>query len=188
MERKHQHILNVVKAITFHSTVPLNLWNFSIQHDVHLMNKIPSPLLQSKCPYEILFKEFPVLIHLKIFGCLCYATTIQARRTKFSPRAQKSIFLGFQDGTKGYILDDLTSHDLFVSRNVIFYETFLPFKSTNLISPKFIPEPVDIHQSLDDVTPHGPIIPTVFTISAPNPNFSVPVGPNLFLNLKTLVH
>lgn len=56
--------------------------------------------------------------------------------SKFDARARKATFLGFKDGTNGYILYDLNSHNIFVSRHVIFYETNFPFKpSTYSISP-----------------------------------------------------
>lgn len=63
-----------------------------------------------------------------MFGCLSYATSLKAHRTKFDSRARKAIFIGHKDGTKGYILYDLQTHEIFISRNVIFYETVFPFK------------------------------------------------------------
>lgn len=67
VERKHQHILNVARSLLFHSNIPLNLWNFCIQHAVHIINRLLSPLLKSKCPYEILFSQPPSIIHFKVF-------------------------------------------------------------------------------------------------------------------------
>lgn len=76
----------------------------------------------------MIFNSFPVLIHLIVVGCLCFASTLQAHRTKFQPRARKAVFLGFENGTKGYFLYDMSSHEMFVSRNVVFYEHVFPFK------------------------------------------------------------
>lgn len=91
VERKHQHILNVARSLYFHSHVPLNMWNFCVQHAIHLINRLPTPLLNSKCPYEVLFSEPPSLIHLKVFGYLGYAATLTNHRTKFDSRARKCI-------------------------------------------------------------------------------------------------
>ncbi|KAI5430559.1 hypothetical protein KIW84_034951 [Lathyrus oleraceus] len=52
-----------------------------------------------------------------------------AHRTKFDPKAHKAVFIGYKEGTKGYILYDLTHHSIFVSRHVIFYENTFSFKS-----------------------------------------------------------
>lgn len=129
VERKHQHILNVSRAMHFQSNVPLTMWNFCVQQAIHIINRLPTPLLKLKCPYEILYQEHPSLMHLKVFGCLCYATSLMAHRTKFDPRARKAVFIGYKEGTKGYIMYDLTHHSIFVSRHVIFYENTFPFKS-----------------------------------------------------------
>lgn len=110
VERKHQHILNVARALSFKSNLPPTLWNFAIQHSVHLVNRIPTPLLRDSSPDQILFNETLTLIHLKVFGCLAYASTLHANKTKFDPCARKTVFLGYTEGTKGFLLYDLTSH------------------------------------------------------------------------------
>ncbi|MCH83907.1 hypothetical protein A2U01_0004735, partial [Trifolium medium] len=95
------------KELYIKSLVLKLLNKMGIQHVVHLINRLPSPLLNLKCPYEMLHKQPPTIVHLKVFGCLSYVTTLQAHRTKFDSRARKAIFLGFKDGTKGYVLYDL---------------------------------------------------------------------------------
>lgn len=78
-----------------------------MQHAIHITNRRPTPLLKSKSPYEILFHRQPSVVHLKVFGCLCYASTSQAHMTKFDHRARKAIFLVFKEGTNGYIIYDI---------------------------------------------------------------------------------
>jgi len=66
---------------------------------------------------------------VKTFVCLAYVTTLYNVITKFDNRAKKFVFLGYRQGTKGYLICDTTSQNFLVSRNVIFYfyENVFPF-------------------------------------------------------------
>ena len=62
---------------------------------------------------------------MKIFGCEAYALTPKNQRSKLNARLKKCIFVGYDDVMKGYILWDPTAHKIFISRDVIFYESSL---------------------------------------------------------------
>ncbi|CAJ2632157.1 unnamed protein product [Trifolium pratense] len=188
VERKHQHILNVARSLSFQASLPSNFWHFSIQHAVHLINRIPTPLLKNNTPYNLLYQKPPTFLHLKSFGCLAYASTIQNHRTKFDTRARKSIFLGYRDGTKGYFLYDITSHEFFISRNVIFYETIFPFSKKNTSVTSICTPNLDMDsQDLEPITlspnetniPNDTNIPTDITPNnAQTPNdTNIPISP-----------
>ena len=45
------------------------------------------------------------------------------------------MFLGYQNGTKGYVMLDIKSREIFVSRDVSFYEKVFPY--ANQIDPVY---------------------------------------------------
>ncbi|XP_037491653.1 uncharacterized protein LOC105643862 [Jatropha curcas] len=167
VERKHQHTLNVTRSLLFQANLPKifwNLpkifWNFAVLHATYLINRIPTPLLQECSPYEKLYHSLPDISTLKVFGSLCYANTLHAGRTKLEPRAQKCVFLGYKEGTKGYLMPNLHTRGLLVSRNVIFYETIFPY-SEKQFQP-LLPQVNDTYVDADCV----PMLPAADAVTA----------------------
>lgn len=107
VERRHQHILNVSRALMFQSKLPKKFWSYVVLHVVYLINRISTKILNNKSSYEVLYNEVPDLSTLKVFGCLSYASTLLVNRYKFDPRVKKCAFLGFKSGIKSFVLVDV---------------------------------------------------------------------------------
>ena len=127
VERKHQHLLNVTRSLLFQSNLPSIFWSYALIHSVVLINCIPTPFLGNKTPYEILYETLYDITSLRVFGCLCFTSTITANRKKLDPKAATSIFLGFKPNTKRYVTLDLKTRAISVSRNVNFLWRYASF-------------------------------------------------------------
>jgi transposase InsO family protein len=122
VERKHQHILNVGRALLYHSKLPKSFWSYALLHATFIINRVPTPVLGNMSPYQKIYDQLPDINSFKVFGSLCYASTLTAHRSKLDPRARKSVFLGYTTGFKGYVLLDFHTCEVFISRHVSLQE------------------------------------------------------------------
>lgn len=96
VEKKHQHMLNVGRALLFQSKLPKQYWSYAIMHATYIINRVLSPLLDNKSPYTLLHGSLPDLHSLKVFASLYHASTLHAHRNKLEPRAKKCMFFRIQ--------------------------------------------------------------------------------------------
>jgi hypothetical protein len=118
---RHKHLLNVAHALKFHAHLPFHFWSECVLTAAYLINWTPTPLLENKTHFEQLYSTTPQYSHLRVFGCLCYASILSRNRTKFDHRARACIFVCYPSGLKGYRLYDLSLKQFFISRDVVYH-------------------------------------------------------------------
>ena len=81
---------------------------------VYLYNRTPIKHLDWITPFEKIEGETPDVSNLKVFGCAAYVhLPPEVRKNKLSPKSELMIFLGFEEGYKGYLFMHLPKNNLF---------------------------------------------------------------------------
>jgi hypothetical protein len=61
VERKHRHIMNVIRALMFQGNLPKSFWCYAATHAVFLINRLPSKVINNKSPFETLHSQLLLL-------------------------------------------------------------------------------------------------------------------------------
>lgn len=85
-ERKHRHVLEVDQSLHFQSGLPLSFWGDFVMTAVHIINRLPTRVLDFKISYELLYEKPAEYNHLKAYGCLAVASNPFQTTDKFQPR------------------------------------------------------------------------------------------------------
>ena len=120
--------MKTVRTLRFQSNLSISFWGDCAQCAVHIINRMPLDVLKGKTPYEILFGKKPDYSHLKVFGCLCFVSTLKKDRHKFMQRALKGVFIGYYPRKKGYKVYNLETKTVVVSKDVVFHEHHVPYQ------------------------------------------------------------
>ncbi|RVW17834.1 Retrovirus-related Pol polyprotein from transposon RE2 [Vitis vinifera] len=127
-EHKNKHLLEVARCLMFSSNVPNYFWGEAILTAIYLINRMPSRVLTFQSPRQLFLKQFPHTraassdLPLKVFGCTAFVHVYPQNRSKFAPRANKCIFLGYSLTQKGYKCYSPTNKRFYTTMNVSFFE------------------------------------------------------------------
>ena len=118
---------------------------------IYIKNRLPSPKVIHKTPFEIVYSVKPSVKHMRAFGCQTYILTPKEKRLKWDPKARVGIFLGYKEVSKAYRVYDIEAGQVVVSRDVNFDE------STFGLTPPISDEDADdLDFELLDLNDEGP--------------------------------
>ena len=126
-ERKHRHIIEVGLALLAGASMPLKFWDEAFLTAVHIINMLPSRVINSETPMERLLHVKPDYTSLRVFGCACWPNLRPYNNRKLMFRSKQCAFLGYSPLHKGVKCLDISTGRVYISRDVIFDETKFPF-------------------------------------------------------------
>ena len=126
VERKHYHILTIARSLLYQSNLPIRFWGDCVLTAIYVINRLPSPILSNKTPFQLLYNQVPFVTHLRIFSNLCYAT-VNNPKDKFDPLARWCVFIGYPPNHKGYKLYNLEDNTVFVNSDMVFSRNHFSF-------------------------------------------------------------
>ena len=176
-ERKHRHLLDMVRTLLLAMRVSQYLWCEAVLTATYLVNRLPSAALGGAIPLQRLTPAADLFsLPPRVFGCTAFVQDHTPGLSKLAPRAQKGVFVGYSRTQKGYRVYFPDRRQYVTSADVTFHEDVPYFTSTpsgaDLSSP-FLPTSVS-------TTPVTNIPPTVL-IPLPEvspPSASLPSDPS----------
>ena len=82
------------------------------------MGRSPSEVLTNTTPYELWYKRRPSVKYLRRFGCRAIVLNKKVK-SKFLPKGNQMIFVGYAEQTKAYRMYDKSSRSIVIARDVI---------------------------------------------------------------------
>jgi len=117
IERKHQHIVKTGLALLSHAHLSSSFWADAFQTSCYLINRMSTPLLPNKSPFEVLFQTQPDYSFLRVFGCACWPNLCPYNANKLQSRSLECIFFGYRPFHKGYKCFHVSSSRVYISRD-----------------------------------------------------------------------
>ncbi|KAK8914445.1 hypothetical protein KSP39_PZI024364 [Platanthera zijinensis] len=121
-ERKIRHLTKTCKCWLHAKDIPRAFWAEGMTCATYVINWMPLSTNNMKSPHELMFKEKPSIEHLRVFESTCYVHVPDAFRMKPDAKAQKLVFVGYDEMKKGWKCMDPETRKFVVSRDVVFDE------------------------------------------------------------------
>ena len=157
-------------------------WEDAFQTATNIINRLPTPVLSQKSPFEILYNRLPDYNFMRVFGCACWPNLRPYNKNKLNFRSKTCIFIGYSLCHQGYKCLDLSTGKIYISRHVVFDETLFPYSTqsvsdTNSNNSSSVSLPQQLGVPMSTCLPNLQTNPVITCTSpAPSVSFSADTG------------
>ncbi|GJU75709.1 retrovirus-related pol polyprotein from transposon TNT 1-94 [Tanacetum coccineum] len=140
VERKNRTLQEMSRTMLNEQSIPQKFWCNAVDTSTYIINRITIRYILGKTPYELLKGKKPNLNYFKVFGIKCFILNTKDYLTKFNPKSYESVFLGYSQNSKAYIILNKQTMKVEESLNVTFDETPPPPKTSPLEDDDLVEE------------------------------------------------
>ncbi|GKA66995.1 retrovirus-related pol polyprotein from transposon TNT 1-94 [Tanacetum coccineum] len=133
VERKNRTLQEMSRTMLNEQSLPQKFWCNTVDTSTYILNRILIRAILGKAPYKLLRGRKPTLDYFRVFGSKCFILNTKDYLTKFDPKSEECIFLGYSQNSKAYIILNKHTRKVKESLYVIFDETPLPSKTSPLV-------------------------------------------------------
>ena len=102
--------------------LPDEFWGEAVTMTVYLLNRSSSKSVGGKTLYELWTGSVPGVQHLRMFGCIAHMKVTTPNLKKLDDRSRRTIFVGYEPGSKAYQVYDTVTQRVHISRDLVFEE------------------------------------------------------------------
>ncbi|KAK2997449.1 hypothetical protein RJ639_025454 [Escallonia herrerae] len=124
-ERMNKTLLERARCMRLNADLPKSFWAEAVNTACYLINRSPSSAINHRVPEEVWSGKQVNFSAMKFFGCPAYVHLHNEERSKLDPKSKECIFLGYEEGVKGYRLWDPVAKKKVISRDVVFNEAHM---------------------------------------------------------------
>uniref|UniRef100_A0AAV1V806 Reverse transcriptase Ty1/copia-type domain-containing protein n=1 Tax=Peronospora matthiolae TaxID=2874970 RepID=A0AAV1V806_9STRA len=110
-----------------HAKLDNCFWAEAAMTAIYVKNRLPSPKVVHKTPFEIVYNLKPSVKHMRVFKCRAFILTPREKRLKWDPKAREGMFMGYEEASKAYRLYDIEADQVVISRDITFDESTFDF-------------------------------------------------------------
>ncbi|WVZ53904.1 hypothetical protein U9M48_004791 [Paspalum notatum var. saurae] len=122
VERRNQSVVGMARSMLKSKDLLGIFWGEAVSTAFFILNRAPTHPLQGSTPYEAWHGEKPAVHFLRTFGCIAHVKDTRPGLKKLDNRSRRTIFIGYEQGSKAFRCYNPTTKCVVISRDIVFEE------------------------------------------------------------------
>lgn len=102
IERENRTVVEAARSMLYAKNMDLRLWAEAVHTAVYILNRTGTSSVPGKTPFELWHGKSATNLNFKVFGTEVFCHIPKEKRKKWSPKAEKGFFVGYDEHSKGY--------------------------------------------------------------------------------------